>query len=86
MKLLNMKLSSILIGGGRDDGGEGFSTLAGRFAAAGLQRLGEGTGAVLPRSLPRRLYVEAAGSEANEGVGSVIYPVSVNSTLYIKME
>ena len=82
MKLLNMKLSSILIGGGRDDGGEGFSTSAGRCAAAGLRRLGEGTGAVLPR----RLYVEAEGSEANEEVGSVVYPVSVNSTLYIKME
>ena len=75
-------MSSILIGGGSDNGGEGLSTLAGRCAAAGLRRLGEGTGAVLPC----RLYVEAAGSEANENVGSAVYPVSVNSTLYIKME
>ena len=75
-------MSSILIGGCRDAGGEGFSTLAGRCAAAGLRCLGEGTGAVLPH----RLYVEPAGSETNEEVGCVVYPVSVNSTLYTKMK
>ena len=57
-------------------------TSAGRCAAAGLRRLGEGTGAVLPH----RLYVEQAGSETNEEVGCVVYPVSVSSTLYTKMK
>ena len=74
--------ATILIGGSRDNGGEGFATSAGRCTAAGLGRLGEGTDAFLPH----RLYVEAAGSEANEEVGSVVYPVSVNYTLYIKMK
>ena len=76
-----LAVSSILIGGGGDDRGEGFSTSAGQCAATRLRRLGEWTGAVLPR----RLCVEAGGSEANEVVGSVVYPVSVKSTLYIKM-
>ena len=75
-------MSSILIGGGSDDGGEEFFTSAGRCAAAELRCRGGGTGAVLSC----RLYIEAAGSEANKEVGSVVYPVSVNSTLYIKME
>ena len=60
----------------------GLSTSASLCEAAGLRRRGEGPDAVLPC----RLYVEAAGSGANGEVGSVVNPISVNSTFYIKLE
>ena len=75
-------MPSILIGGDCDDEGGGFSMSASQYAAAKLQRRGGEPGAVLPR----RLYVEAAGSEANGEVGNAVNPVLVNSTFYIKMK
>ena len=75
-------MPSILISGDCDDGGGGFSILASQCAAAKLQRRGGEPGAVLPR----KLYDEAAGSEANGEVGNAVIPVSVNSTFYIKMK
>ena len=55
---------------------------ASQCAAAKLRRRGGEPSAVLPR----KLYDEAAGSEANGEVGNAVNPVSVNSTFYIKMK
>ena len=75
------RLSSLALTVTTGEGGFSMSASS-QCAAAKLRRCGGEPSAVLPR----KLYDEAAGSEANGEVGNAVNPVSVNSTFYIKMK